>query len=111
MRKPGDNKRSSSWPKVRKAFLAGKACAVCGGKKKLEAHHMMPFHLDPARELDPSNLIALCEGSKEVNCHLFVGHLGNFKGLNPDVTVDAATWCKKLDDNRAACRAKGKQKC
>jgi 5-methylcytosine-specific restriction protein A len=60
----------------------------------------MPFHLDQALELDPSNLIALCEGSKEVNCHLFVGHLGNYKGFNPDVESDAKLWASKLAQNK-----------
>src|SRR5579863_7210220 len=89
MRKPGDSKRSDKWPALRKKFLAGKVCAVCGGKKKLEAHHIKPFHLFPALELDPSNLIALCEGNKEINCHLGIGHLGSFKSYNETVVTDA----------------------
>lgn len=98
--KPHDSKRSGHWPKVRRAFLKGKACAVCGGTKKLEAHHKMPFHLDQGKELDPNNLIALCEGNKEVNCHLFIGHLGNFKGFNPEVQADAMAWARKLLANK-----------
>lgn len=89
-------KRSSKWRAVRKRFLAGKGCAVCGGRTKLEAHHKMPFHLDPSLELDPANLIALCEGSRQINCHLFVGHLGSFKSYNPSVHSDAVAWRIKV---------------
>jgi len=94
---PKNAKRSTKWPAFRKKFLAGKRCAVCGGNKKLEAHHKKPFHLHPELELDEKNLIALCENKKDgVNCHLLVGHLGNFKSLNVDVEKDAKTWQQKI---------------
>jgi 5-methylcytosine-specific restriction enzyme A len=100
--KPCENKRSDKWPAVRKAYLKDHPnCVVCGGTKKIEVHHQQPFHLHPALELDPSNFISLCEGAHDVNCHLFVGHLGNFKGYNPDVEKDAEEWAKKLQDNKA----------
>jgi hypothetical protein len=91
-------RRSGSWPRVRAQHLAANpCCAVCGGAEKLEVHHRKPFHLDPALELDPANLITLCEANKGgVNCHLFVGHLGNFKAFNPAVGEDAAAWQQKL---------------
>ena len=90
-------KRSSKWSSLRKRFLAGKVCAVCGGKKKLEAHHIKPFHLDQALELDEMNLIALCENKKDgINCHLAFGHLGNFKSFNVDVRADASQWSQKI---------------
>jgi len=94
--KPKDNKRSPKWAGVRRDFLKGKGCAVCGSTAKLEAHHKMPFHLDESKELDPANLIALCESEKYLNCHLFVGHLANFKSYNPDVEKDAKLWADKL---------------
>lgn len=90
-------KRSSKWPKARKEFLAkNKSCAVCGGKKKLEVHHIKPFHAHPELELDPSNLIILCEGQKEVNCHLWFGHLGNYQSFNENIVKDAADWSDKV---------------
>ena len=92
--------RSSRWPKFSKGYLKGKICAVCGGKKNLQAHHKKPFHLFPDLELDPANVIPLCEGAKDVNCHLFIGHLGNFKGYNPDVEADAREWNRKLEENK-----------
>ena len=97
---PLGSSRSSQWPKVRLAHLATQpTCAVCGGKSKLQVHHRVPFHLNPALELDPTNLITLCESGKGgVNCHLFFGHLGNFSAFNPQVTTDSATWRKKVKD-------------
>lgn len=77
--------------------MAGKACAVCGGKKKLEAHHIMPFHLHPQLEMDERNLIPLCEGAG-VNCHLLFGHLGDFRSFNRRVWLDASDWRKKMQE-------------
>jgi len=82
-------KRSDKWPTVERHFLeANPTCAACGGKNRLNVHHCMPFHLDPAKELDPTNLITLCMGDKE--CHLHIGHGGSFKQYNPNVRQDAA---------------------
>jgi hypothetical protein len=46
---------------------------------------VIPFHIRPNLELDPSNLITLCRGH-----HLYVGHNGNWKLWNPRVREDAA---------------------
>lgn len=91
-------KRSSRWPTIRKAHLEkNPECAVCGGKKQVEVHHIKPFHLHPELELEPSNLISLCESkNKGVNCHLFIGHLGSFQKMNEAVLEDAQFWAKKL---------------
>jgi len=91
-------KRSKDWPRVRKLFLTQHpVCALCNNNKKLEVHHLQPFHTNPELELDPTNLITLCE-SKEygVNCHLFFGHLGNYKLVNTNVIQDTAIWYVKL---------------
>lgn len=82
--------RSPKWPALRKKFLQGELCAACGGTKKLEAHHIIPFHIAPDKELDIGNLAALCEGNKDLNCHLVIGHDFDFKGWNPDVVTDAS---------------------
>jgi hypothetical protein len=50
---------------------------------------MLPFHLDPQLELDQTNLITLCMGTKE--CHLVIGHGGDFHHYNPNVLGDAQT--------------------
>lgn len=85
--------RSSRWRGVRNDYLKGRTCAVCGGRRSLIAHHIIPFHLAPDLELDPQNLIALCEaGRYGINCHLLIGHLGNFQRANPFVVAFAAHW-------------------
>lgn len=80
-------RRSSKWPAVRTAWLlVNPRCALCGGTEDVEVHHVVPFHVDPSRELDPSNLLTLCEESRRLNglnCHLFAGHLGNWQQYNP----------------------------
>ncbi len=71
--------RSPHWGKVRKEHLKKEpVCQWCGGKKRLQVHHIIPFHVNPAKELDPRNLITLCE-KKGLDCHLEKGHLGNFR--------------------------------
>lgn len=91
-------KRSSKWQKVRAEVLDKHPfCAACGGVEKLEVHHIVPFHIDPSLELDPKNLIVLCEsGRGGVTCHLHYGHLGNYKRTNPTVTSDADIWLRKI---------------
>ena len=63
--------RSSHWPAVEKAHLAeSPACACCttaSSTAKQQVHHVWPFHYcialgRPDLELDPRNLITLCEG-------------------------------------------------
>lgn len=92
------DKRSPQWETVRKNFLKANAtCAVCGGRNVLEVHHKQSFHDHPELELDPSNLITLCESkSHGVTCHLFFGHLGNYKSINVNVEADVQIWCDKL---------------
>jgi len=81
--------RSSHWHSVRETFIkTHNTCAACGNTTKLQVHHKQPFHLHPDLELDPSNLITLCESTTK--CHLEIGHLGNWKSFNPDVVEDAA---------------------
>lgn len=83
--------RSPEWHKVEKEHLAVEGwCRYCGATTALQVHHVEPFHLDPAKELDPTNLITLCENSHDgVECHLHIGHLGNWKNFNPAVRTVA----------------------
>lgn len=91
-------RRSSHWPSVRLAhLLQHPTCIVCGGTKKLQVHHIKPFHLYPELELIPDNLATLCEAKRGgVNCHLWFGHLGWFKSFNVDVIANAAEWIAKF---------------
>jgi 5-methylcytosine-specific restriction enzyme A len=97
--KPLSKARSPKWSGIRNKLVAEKmVCAVCGGKDKLEVHHIKPFHLHPELELDPSNLIVLCEsGGGGLNCHLAFGHLGSYKSFNVDVVSDSVSWRKKIE--------------
>lgn len=96
---PVGAKRSSEWARVQENFLkAHPKCACCGGTKTLRVHHIEPFHVNPARELDPDNLMTLCESGKYgINCHLLVGHLGNWSRWNPIARLDAKLWLAKLN--------------
>ena len=89
-------RRSPKWPAFERGFLKGKVCAACGGRKKLVGHHIKPFHLFPALELVASNLLPLCEGNPALNCHLVIGHNGNFQRINPNAVADAAALRAKL---------------
>lgn len=91
-------KRSGHWGEVRDTFiLLNPKCAACGSTKKLNCHHVRPFHLFPSLELEASNLITLCEGPV-VNCHLNYGHLRDWSSYNVTVREDAATWLKKIKE-------------
>lgn len=100
---PVGHKRSNHWPTVRKHHLRiaeNNKCAACGSIKKLEVHHIVPFFLDPSKELDPTNLITLCE-SKDINniiCHLHYGHSDSYKKFNPNVVEDAALSLKLITE-------------
>lgn len=91
-------KRSGRWPSVRRAHLKKNgSCAVCGGTKFLEVHHIRPFHDHPELELDLANLITLCENVRGgLNCHLFFGHLGSYQSCNLEVVSDAVVWSQKI---------------
>lgn len=90
--------RSSKWTTIRKKHLEDHPyCEICGGNKNIEVHHIIPFSINPKLELNSDNLITLCESKKNgVNCHLFFGHLGNYKSYNKDIKVDTKKWSKKI---------------
>lgn len=80
-------RRSSSWPKVRREWLKEHGeCDACGTTKKLEVHHVVPFSHDPTRELDPTNLQTLCEDRE---CHHRIGHSFDWQSANEHCRMDA----------------------
>ena len=84
--------RSPEWSYVRKQHLLTQPfCQACGKKEKLEVHHIEPYHINPSRELDPTNLITLC--SKY--CHLTFGHLMDYKSWNKEVVKDCSEFLSK----------------
>jgi 5-methylcytosine-specific restriction endonuclease McrA len=82
--------RSPEWPRVAHEHLSHEpACAVCGHRGRgLQVHHIKPFHLYPELELDPKNLITLCEIKGRTH-HLLIGHLDDWESYNKRVREDA----------------------
>lgn len=96
LREKSKSKRSSQWDATRDAFMRDHpACAACGSTKKLQVHHIMPFHLHPDLELDTKNLIVLCMDVNE--CHLGIGHGGSFRCYNPKVAIRAQRFLQEKD--------------
>lgn len=80
--------RSPEWPQVAKEHLQRQpACVACGHTKELQVHHVKPFHLHPQLELDPTNLITLCE-AKGKDHHLLLGHLDEWESFNEHIHAD-----------------------
>jgi len=82
--------RSPEWGRVqREHLLREPACIVCGHRgKRLQVHHIKPFHLHPQLELNKNNLITLCE-RRGRNHHLLIGHLDSWHSYNEQVRHDA----------------------
>lgn len=73
--------RSPGWRELREQHLKTHwSCVACGTRKSLNVHHVKPVALFPELELDPDNLITLCERD-----HLHIGHLGDWQAWNPHV--------------------------
>lgn len=87
--------RSGAWPRVRREHLAREpACIACGRRADLEVHHVVPYHVRPELELDPTNLVTLCADP----CHLVFGHLLDFRRRsNPHVREDAAAYRSRIE--------------
>jgi hypothetical protein len=83
--------RSPKWAAWLKAFLRGKACIACGQREGLTGHHVVPFHVDRSRELDPLNVVAICSD----RCHIVHGHFNDFALANPTVREDCAAYLAK----------------
>lgn len=95
--RPGDQ-RHPRWRSVRRHHLRMHgSCAACGSTRHLEVHHIIPRTVDPARELDPSNLMTLCTGDRgKGGCHLVIGHRGRWEAWEPDAVILAAQHLARL---------------
>ena len=88
------SERSGKWSAVERAQLASHPnCQRCGrtpeqcekADMKLQVHHKRPFHAHPELELDPDNLITLCD-----ECHGTDAHLDrHYKSWNPLIEQEA----------------------
>ena len=86
--------RNGEWPSVRRRhLLVQPRCQVCGIKKGLAVHHVIPVHVAPELELEVSNLWTMCE-----RCHLLVGHLGDWQSWNGSVRFDSAVLRKRIEE-------------
>jgi hypothetical protein len=97
------HKRSPEWPRVeREHRLREPACVACGYQGTgIQVHHIRPFHLHPQLELDPNNLITLCE-IKGRDHHLLLGHLDEWESYNVHVRDDVKHFYgKSADEIRA----------
>lgn len=83
--------RSGEWSALRARTIAlSPRCAWCGGKTKLEVHHIVPFWVDKSKELDPENLIVLCM-DPERECHFKQGHNGiSWRSYNLNIKRECA---------------------
>ena len=95
------NPRSPHWPALERDIIGSQSwCSICGAVKHLIVHHIKPFHLFPELELDPNNLIVLCEGTMGYlagqNCHLVFGHLGNWTKYNQILIPDTVNFLQRL---------------
>jgi hypothetical protein len=84
--------RSPKWYVVRYQHLIKQNfCQACGSKKSLQVHHIVPFSVDPSKELDKDNLITLCK-----SCHLVFGHLMDWRSWNTEVINDSMVYYNKI---------------
>lgn len=92
-------KRSPQWDEVEQAFLARNnfQCAMCSitGRGLVQVHHIAPFHYISSPniqrgdlELNPQNLVPLCQGPGTNDHHELVGHLGDFQFFNEGARAD-----------------------
>lgn len=87
--------RSPKWRDVRNTHVKNNpACAACGRKDGLEVHHIVPYNVDPSLELNPNNLITLCDKQ----CHFLFGHLCDWKSWNSDVVSDCLVYRNKINN-------------
>jgi len=93
--------RSPHWETVRRKFINGKKCAGCESSSTLEAHHIVPFDVNPDLELEPNNLICLCR-----ECHFQLGHLRNWSAYNPSVIDDSAVYLQRFLESRLRLKRK-----
>ena len=69
------------WRKVRNEHIEHESCCqMCALTRKLEVHHVQPWHIAPDLRYDLENLITLCR-----ECHFRFGHYLNWKLSNPEI--------------------------
>lgn len=85
------------WRKAREKHIEIETtCQMCETDKKLEVHHIVPWHVSTDLRYDPENLITLCRA-----CHFRFGHYLNWKDFNPNIRTlcDQTIEIKRLVEN------------
>lgn len=91
------SERSGKWRALRAEHLRqNPACAACGRTVKVIVHHVIPVSFDPDKELDPANLLTLCE----TPCHLVFGHFFSYHCYNKDVRKMVAEFKKAMSKRK-----------
>ena len=94
------------WRQTRNRFVRERQsrCQACGWDKRIQVHHVVPWHESEDLRYEFSNLITLCE-----YCHFKFGHWLNWRDSNPDVRAlcimlqlewPARVWDRALADSR-----------
>ena len=95
--------RGSQWNKARKeALQRAPFCAVCGTRRGLQVHHVIPFRI--SFDNNQNNLIPLCVKHHRWVEHLFVGT--EREGLPP---MAGFVWLSMLKERQLATAVKMKQ--
>ena len=92
---------TAAYKRAMAGYLAAHpVCQFCrkpGGK--VEVHHVIPVSVDPTRAADMTNMVTL---HRKPDCHMVVGHLGNFRDYNRNVvhvcTVMADEPIRRMDE-------------
>ncbi len=98
--------RAPDWSRQRRIHLNQfPECAVCGTRRNLDVHHVLPVHLPDGKQLElvSWNLLTLCRPH-----HLLVGHLCDWKSWNSEAKFDAANWRQKVRERPRSQPAEAK---
>ena len=88
----GGRNRSPRWRATRKAYLRlHPKCEISGVKRRLQVHHIIPFHKDPSKELDFDNLKTVTKW-----LHFWLCHLGSWHSWNENLQEDIKIWRDKI---------------
>ena len=86
---------TAAYKRAMAAYLAvHPVCQFCGKPGgKVEVHHVIPVSVDPTKAADVTNMVTL---HRKPDCHMVVGHLGNFRDYNSNV----ARVCEVMVDEK-----------
>lgn len=117
-------KRSPLWNDAEKRHREQQPDCVCCATgtnmtAPVQVHHIIPFHFvvllgRPDLELDPRNLMTLCEAERHKsapNHHLLIGHFEDWQSFNQTAPTDAVTKFHGLTEPQIRINAEWRQMC